>query len=53
MKRMLMVILAASVVAIGAQSGYDLFQKALVLERTEGKLTEAIKAYKQIVSAPA
>lgn len=49
MKRTLMVILAASVVAIGAESGYDLFQKALVLERTEGKLTEAIKAYKQIV----
>jgi Tol biopolymer transport system component len=44
-----MVILAATAIAIGAESGYDLFQKALVMERTEGKLTEAIEAYKQIV----
>jgi Tol biopolymer transport system component len=31
-----------------AQSGYDLFQKALVKERSEGKLDEAIQLYKQI-----
>ncbi len=32
-----------------AQSGYDLFQKGLVHERTEGDLEEAILLYKQIV----
>ncbi|MHC4143342.1 MAG: tetratricopeptide repeat protein [Planctomycetota bacterium] len=32
-----------------AQSGYDLFQKGLVKERTEGDLDEAIRLYKQIV----
>jgi len=32
-----------------AQSGYDLFQKGLVQERTEGNLDEAIRLYKQIV----
>lgn len=32
-----------------AQSGYDLFQKALAKERAEGKLDEAIQLYKQIV----
>ena len=32
-----------------AQSGYDLFQKGLVQERTEGDLDEAIRLYKQIV----
>jgi Tol biopolymer transport system component len=32
-----------------AQSGYDLFQKGLVKERTEGNLEEAIHLYKQIV----
>jgi len=33
-----------------AQSGYDLFQKGLVHERTEGDLDEAIRLYKQIVA---
>lgn len=33
-----------------AQSGYDLFQKGLVQERTEGDLDEAIRLYKQIVA---
>jgi Tol biopolymer transport system component len=33
-----------------AQSGYDLFQKGLVKERTEGDLDEAIRLYKQIVA---
>ena len=32
-----------------AQSGYDLFQQALVKERAEGKLEEAIQLYKRIV----
>jgi Tol biopolymer transport system component len=32
-----------------AQSGYDLFQKGLVKERTEGDLDEAIRLYKQII----
>src|SRR4030043_228005 len=32
-----------------AQSGYDLFQKGLVKERSEGDLAEAIRLYKQIV----
>jgi Tol biopolymer transport system component len=49
MKRMLMVIIAVSAIAIGAESGHDLFQKALVLERTEGNLPEAIKLYQRIV----
>ena len=48
MKNTLAVILLTALFAMAAESGYDLFQKALVLERTEGKLTEAIKAYKQI-----
>ncbi len=33
-----------------AKSGYDLFQKGLVQERTEGNLDEAIRLYKQIVA---
>ncbi|MEJ2147642.1 MAG: tetratricopeptide repeat protein [Acidobacteriota bacterium] len=32
-----------------AQSGYDLFQKALMLERTDGKLAEAILLYQRVV----
>jgi len=32
-----------------AQSGYDLFQKGLVQERTEGNLDDAIRLYKHIV----
>ncbi len=48
MKDTLAVILVAALFGMAAESGYDLFQKALVLERTEGKLAEAIKAYKQI-----
>jgi Tol biopolymer transport system component len=32
-----------------AQRGYDLFQKGLIQERTEGNLDEAIRLYKQIV----
>jgi Tol biopolymer transport system component len=32
------------------QNGYNLFQKALVLERADGKLQEAITLYRQVVS---
>src|SRR5947209_8417381 len=35
--------------AILAQSGNDLFQQALVKERTEGNIAEAIKLYETIV----
>ncbi len=49
MKKLLIAVLAASMLAIGGQSGNDLFQKALVLERTDGNLQQAIKLYQQIV----
>jgi len=49
MKRLLIAMLAASVLAVGVESGNDLFQKALILERSEGKLSEAIKVYQRIV----
>jgi Tol biopolymer transport system component len=50
MKRLFLIaVLAAAALAIGAQSGNDLFQKALLMERTEGNLQEAIKLYQQIV----
>jgi Tol biopolymer transport system component len=35
--------------SIALQSGYDLFQKALVLERADGKLQEAIALYQKVV----
>ncbi len=41
------VALSASIVS--AQSGHDLFQKALVQERTEGNLQQAIQLYQRIV----
>ena len=43
--------IAAAVAASGmpAQSGHDLFQQALVKERAEGKLQEAIDLYDRIV----
>lgn len=34
---------------IAPQNGYDLFQKALVKERAEGKIDEAIQIYEQII----
>ena len=33
---------------VSAQGGYDLFQRALVKERTDGKLDEAIQIYQRI-----
>jgi Tol biopolymer transport system component len=54
MKRtsILIVLLLCLPLGIGSaalQSGYDLFQKALMLERADGNLQEAIKLYQQIV----
>lgn len=52
MKPILMLILAALLVAgiaPSAESPNDLFQQALVKERTEGNLPEAIKLYQRIV----
>lgn len=40
--------LPLSIGGITLQSGYDLFQKALVLERADGKLQEAIALYQNI-----
>jgi len=42
-------LLPLSIVSITLQNGYDLFQKALVLERAAGKLQEAIVFYQRIV----
>jgi len=54
MNRLLIIAAFFALVLLGgqsalAQSGYDLFQKGLVQERTEGDLDEAIRLYKQIV----
>ncbi len=43
------ILFTAAVLGGISQSGEDLFQKALRLERNEGKLTEAIELYKTIV----
>jgi len=48
MKRMLWFTLIAAL-ALAAPSGYDLFQKALVKERAEGNVEEAIQLYQRIV----
>jgi len=48
MKRMLWFTLIAAL-ALAAPSGYDLFQKALVKERAEGNIEEAIQLYQRIV----
>jgi Tol biopolymer transport system component len=48
----LMVLLLSLPLGMGSvtmQSGYDLFQKALLLERADGKLQEAIVLYQRIV----
>ena len=54
MKRVTTVIAIAMMLAAGmaparAQGGYDLYQKALLKERAEGNLREAIELYQQIV----
>ena len=54
MKKVSIIIIVGLLVALGAgfsapQSSHDLFQKALVKERTEGNLEEAIQLYQRIV----
>jgi Tol biopolymer transport system component len=54
MKNVLIAVIALSVIALAAstvlgQGGHDLFQKALVKERAEGDLQEAIDIYRRIV----
>ncbi len=54
MKRILIVVVTTLIVGLSsgthfAQSGYDLLQKALVKERAEGNLEQAIGLYKRIV----
>ena len=54
MKKSLIVAIAIATLslvggAVLAQSGNDLFQQALVKERTEGNMAEAIKLYQTIV----
>ena len=54
MKNVWILVVAFSLIALVAgvtlaQNGQDLFQKALVKERAEGNLEEAIAIYKQAV----
>src|SRR4249920_1886106 len=54
MKNIRTIVIAIAMLAlvsgvIVAQSGNDLFQQALVKERTEGNLAEAIRLYQTIV----
>src|SRR5438094_5058605 len=54
MKKVLSVVIAIAMLALVggvvlAQGGNDLFQQALVKERTDGNLPEAIKLYQTIV----
>jgi tetratricopeptide (TPR) repeat protein len=41
--------LAVTGIRVDAQSGYDLFQKALATERADGDLREAIRLYQRVV----
>jgi Tol biopolymer transport system component len=43
------ILVPLSIRGIALQSGYDQFQKALVLERADGKLQEAIALYQKLV----
>jgi Tol biopolymer transport system component len=45
----LLLLLPLGIGGVTLQSGYDLFQKALLLERADGKLQEAIVLYQRIV----
>src|SRR5687768_16524480 len=53
MRRLTWILLAAALVLLAAdlvaQSGNDLFQKALAKERAEGQLEAAIQLYEQVV----
>jgi tetratricopeptide (TPR) repeat protein len=44
------ILLFAALLGAFSQSGEDLFQKALRLERNEGKLLEAIELYNKVVA---
>jgi Tol biopolymer transport system component len=45
----LVLIAALSAIRVSAQSGYDLFQKALAAERADGNLRQAIQLYERVV----
>lgn len=45
----LALVFAVGAPGLGAQSGYDLFQKALATERADGNLREAIQLYERVV----
>jgi len=45
-----LVVWTGLVHAQGAQSGYDLLQRALVEERSNGQVREAIELYRRIIS---
>ena len=45
----LALVFAVGAPGVGAQSGYDLFQKALATERADGNLREAIQLYERVV----
>ena len=47
---MLLLWLPLTIGGAALQSGYDLFQKALMLERADGKLQEAIALYQKVVN---
>jgi len=42
-------VIAAGAATVTAQSGYDLFQKALAAERADGNLQQAIQLYSRVV----
>jgi len=51
-KKIIMTMLIVLTLAVGTlalQNGYDLFQKALVKERAEGNLEEAIALYQKVI----
>jgi Tol biopolymer transport system component len=45
----LILLTALSAIQVSAQSGYDLFQKALAAERADGNLRQAIQLYERVV----
>ncbi|MGH9255415.1 MAG: tetratricopeptide repeat protein, partial [Vicinamibacterales bacterium] len=45
----LLFVIAAGAATVTAQSGYDLFQKALAAERADGNLQQAIQLYSRVV----
>jgi Tol biopolymer transport system component len=46
----LLLCLPLGIRGVSVQSGYDLFQKALMLERADGRLQEAIALYQRVVN---